>query len=95
MIVFHVAEPGAYDPSAPVYTHESLQTEGFIHCSTEEQLPRTLERFFPGRTDVTILSIDTDRLDAELRWEGADGDLFPHVYGAIGREAIVAKRRLA
>lgn len=73
------------------YVADSLTTEGFIHCTAE---PEWLQRVanFAYRTDVrdhSILHIDVDRLDVEVRWEAADGHQFPHVYGPINRNAIV------
>ena len=47
----------------------SLADEGFVHCCTEEQLDGVLRRFHDGDDDVSVVSIDTDRLRAELRWE--------------------------
>jgi uncharacterized protein (DUF952 family) len=37
-----------------------------------------------------LLCIDTAQLGASLRFEPADGELFPHYYGKIPLEAIVA-----
>jgi uncharacterized protein (DUF952 family) len=81
------------------YSAESLEMEGFIHCSTETQLLPVAEIFFKGQSDIVLLKIDPSLLTSELRWEppsgGApppgvpEGDLFPHVYGPINLDAIV------
>ncbi|HLF74455.1 MAG TPA: DUF952 domain-containing protein [Anaerolineales bacterium] len=81
------------------YRAESLESEGFIHCSTETQILPVAERFFRGQPDILLLKIDSSLLSAELRWEppsgGApppgvpEGDLFPHIYGPIPLDAIV------
>lgn len=62
---------------------------GFIHCSRPEQVPGVLQRFFAGQTDLLLLWIDPQRLRSELRWEPADGELFPHLYGALNLDAVV------
>jgi uncharacterized protein (DUF952 family) len=92
MIVFHITEGEAWDRAQQTgeYEAESLATEGFIHCSTEPQLARTAERFYRGRSGLVLLAIETDRLRAPLRWEGADGDLFPHIYGPLNTDAVLA-----
>lgn len=75
---------------AGVYSADSLATEGFIHCSTAEQVARTANKFYAGQADLALLHIDTDRLAAELRWEAADGDQFPHIYGPLNLDAVQA-----
>jgi len=70
------------------YTAHSLFTEGFIHCSTREQLPATLERHFAGKRDLVILTIDPSTLQPPLRWEPAHGILFPHIFGPINLDAV-------
>ena len=65
--------------------------DGFIHLSTRAQLRGTLERHFRGQRSLMLLSVCVERLPAEaLRWEPArDGQLFPHLYGALPMSAIV------
>lgn len=74
-----VAEaPGSYTGS------EHDRRDGFIHFSTASQLPGTLAKHFAGRDDLLLIAVDADALGVALRWEPArDGDLFPHLYGAL------------
>ena len=37
-----------------------------------------------------MLVIDEERLAGEVRWEGSEDRLFPHVYGAVERSAVTA-----
>jgi uncharacterized protein (DUF952 family) len=68
----------------------SLQTEGFIHCCTKSQLSGVLDRYFKGIMDLLILELDTTKIEAEVRFEkSTNEELFPHVYGAINKSAIV------
>ena len=81
------------------YRAESLKTEGFVHCSTEEQILPVAEKYFKGQTGILLLMIDPSRLASELRWEAPasgspppgvpEGDLFPHIYGPINLDSIV------
>lgn len=82
------AEQGAYAPL-------SLDTEGFIHCSTMDQLLDTATRFFRGQDDLAVLCIDEHRLAAPLRFEApADAQdarakpLFPHLHGPLNLDAV-------
>ncbi len=70
------------------YRAVSLEREGFIHCSRPEQVSGVLQRFFAGQSDLVLLWIDAQRLQAELRWEAADGELFPHLYGELNLDAV-------
>lgn len=78
------------------YRAASLDTEGFIHCCYSQQLPGVLQRWFPERDGLVLLSIDTAQLDAELVMENTMGgdELFPHVYGELPLHAIVARQAL-
>jgi len=69
MLLLHMAEPDAWDAARRdgVYRAASLDTEGFIHCSTPEQVVDTANRFYAGRRDLVLLCIDPAGLD--LRWE--------------------------
>lgn len=81
---------------ADEYRAASLQSDGFIHCSTVEQVVDTANLFFRGRENLVLLCIDENRLNAALKYEdptgsGHDpgvGPVFPHVYGPINRDAI-------
>jgi uncharacterized protein (DUF952 family) len=91
-VILHIAtiEEWAAAQATGVYITGSLGTEGFIHCSTEEQLAGTLAKHFPGRDDLVILEVDESLLDARLVYEDSygSGAEFPHVYGPIAVAAL-------
>lgn len=93
MMIFHLLPAATWQAHAPAdaYHAETLATEGFIHCTREvERLVEVANQFYRQSTgDFVILCVETDRLRAEVRWEMADGHLFPHIYGPIAQEAIV------
>ena len=70
----------------------SLATEGFVHCSTAQQLEATANAYFAGADDLVLVTIDESGLTSELRWEDSHGDgrLFPHLYGPIDGVAVVS-----
>jgi uncharacterized protein (DUF952 family) len=79
------------------YTAPSLNTEGFIHCSTLKQVVDTANVFYKGQDGLVLLCIDETKLKSKCKYEsptGGDdhnpdvGNFFPHVYGPINISAI-------
>jgi glutathione S-transferase len=67
----------------------SLEQVGFIHCSWQEQVKATFERFYADAGEVLLLEIDPAAVNAPLRADAIPtGDLFPHLYGALPLEAV-------
>lgn len=72
------------------YVTDSLRTEGFIHCSTFDQVAGVASRYFSGQTGLVLLLIDASRLKATLKYEVATGgDSFPHLYGPLNLDAVL------
>lgn len=70
---------------------EADQTDGYIHLSTAAQLDGTVDKHFAGRDDLHVAAVDLGALDEELRWEPSrSGDLFPHLYGPLLLDTVVA-----
>ncbi len=70
--------------------------DGFIHFSAGHQVAETLAKHYPGQEDLVLLAVDTDRLGPSLKWEESrGGDLFPHLYGPLKLDAVVAEAPLA
>ena len=77
------------------YAGDTLDTEGFIHCSTAGQVHLPANALCRGRTDLVLLEIDESRLPEPPRYEPGDpadpdSPRFPHVYGPIPLGAVVA-----
>lgn len=88
--------------AAGQYAPESLQTEGFIHFSTAQQVVAVANAFYAGQRGLVLLVVDTDNLTSRLEWEPpiqpasatvemppASGELFPHLYGPLNIEAVI------
>lgn len=70
--------------------------DGFIHLSAAAQLTETVDRHFDGQSDLVVAAIDLAMLGDVVRWEASrGGQLFPHVYGVLPVEAVVATLPLA
>lgn len=92
-MIYHIVLPDSWEEQKDngSYTHESLEKEGFIHCSYDTQLDAVLGRYYSGADRVLILSIDTGKLTSELIEEpSTGGEIYPHIYGKINRDAIVS-----
>ena len=92
--LFHITTRAAWQEArgAGEYRAASLEREGFIHLSTAAQWPATLARFFRGERDLVLLAIRPSALRAPVRFEPADGDRFPHLYGALNLDAVIESR---
>lgn len=92
MIIYHVVLPESWEAQkgGAFYRAESLDTEGFIHCSFAGQVEGVLERYYKNAGRVLILSIDADRLSSKLVAEPSTNDeVYPHVYGEINTDAVI------
>jgi release factor glutamine methyltransferase len=76
------------------YKAESLASEGFIHLSRPDQILKVANAFYRDLPETILLWIDPLRLQAELRWEPTEADVFPHLYGELNLDAVIAVRDL-
>lgn len=65
--------------------------DGYIHLSLASQLAGTLDKHYRGQDGLMLIAVDLARMGEMLRWEKArGGELFPHVYGALALDAVLA-----
>jgi uncharacterized protein (DUF952 family) len=91
-LIYHITNTASWDrqSASELYATESLSEEGFIHCSTSDQVKGTLERYYATQKGLLLLHIDSTLLKAKLKYEeSTNGQLFPHVFGNINKDAIV------
>ena len=66
-------------------------SDGYIHLSTAEQLTETVDKHFAGQRDLHVAAVDLAAQGERLRWEPSrGGQLFPHLYGPLLLETVVA-----
>jgi uncharacterized protein (DUF952 family) len=87
--IFHITPRKQWEAAIDRYEDDTLATDGFIHCSELRQVVTVANRFYAGQSGLVLLKIAVDRLQPELRYEAADGDEFPHLYGALNLDAVV------
>lgn len=101
--IYHIATRADWDRAERdgEYTTSTagrtLAEEGFIHASQATQVADVANRYYRGVAgDLVVLVIDPARLRAPVRYEhvpGADAP-FPHIYGPLNTDAVLAARPL-
>lgn len=89
--IFHITPRQDWEKAklAGIYRADSLETEGFIHCSTSAQVVRTANLWFKNQTNLLLLFIDSDRVKSEIRYDAVgENQTFPHIYGALNTDAV-------
>ena len=99
-MIFHITSHADWEDAQQRgdYRAESLETEGFIHCSTSSQVLPVAENFYKGQSGLILLEIEPSLLSSALKWEAPSGgtpppgvtagDPFPHIYGPINLNAV-------
>jgi uncharacterized protein (DUF952 family) len=65
--------------------------DGYIHMSTAAQLDETVTKHFAGQANLTIAAVDLAAFGEAVRWEPSrGGQLFPHLYGRLTLDALIA-----
>lgn len=93
MIILHITRKREWADAQRrgFYSAPSLETEGFIHCSTPSQVVGVAERFYAGQSGLVLMVIDSERVSAGVKFEpGTDkpDELFPHIYGRVNLDAV-------
>ncbi len=72
----------------------TLDEVGYIHASTSAQVRAVAQRFYADAPDPLVLLVidvpNAEEAGTPVRWEEADGQLFPHFYGPVPAAAVVA-----
>ncbi|MDT0201014.1 DUF952 domain-containing protein [Nocardioides sp. AE5] len=97
MLIFHVAEKSRWEAAllagsyAQSTLDRTLEEEGFIHASREDQVAGVVQRYYADvRTPLVLLTIDTDKLTSPWREEPVGDDTFPHIHGPLNPSAVVS-----
>ncbi|HEX5501901.1 MAG TPA: DUF952 domain-containing protein [Thermomicrobiales bacterium] len=91
MLTYHLVPAEEFDPDAPVYAPRAYAADGFIHTTRAPGLLAAVgNRYYHADPrPYLILTIDLDRAIAPWRYDAAGAD-YPHLYGPLNRDAIVA-----
>lgn len=89
-LILHITQRQAWEQAKVLQTYQadSLKSEGFIHCSTLQQIVKVANKFFAHEKGLILLCIDSDKVESEILYEAVDGDYFPHLYGRLNIDAV-------
>lgn len=92
-MLLHIITPAEWQQAVATgeYRPASLADEGFIHCSTLEQVLTPANSFYRGQAGLQLLCIDPALLKANLVYEDCyeTGMQFPHIYGPLNLDAVI------
>ena len=102
-MIFHITDTTTWATSQRNGVHTGstrgvdLAEEGYIHCSSAEQWPGVIERYYAGVPDLLLLHIDESLLTSPLVYEQLPGmsEPFAHVYGPINVDAVITTEPLS
>ena len=102
-IILHLTPRAQWETAQTVgfQTAESLQTQGFIHCSTAAQVVKVANKHYRSQNAaLVLLCIDTDKLTSSYKfeppinpktgeYEPTADEKYPHIYGTINLDSVV------
>lgn len=92
-MIYHILTKEAWQTavSQNEYAPPSLEEEGFIHCSTNEQILIPANQLYRGQRDLLLLQIVPEKVVHPIVYEDCyeTGQEFPHVYGPLNLDAVV------
>ncbi len=93
-MILHIVHESEWLAAVPagLYQADSLETEGYIHCSTLEQVLGPANAMFRGQDGLVLLVIDPEKVGAPIIYEDCyeSGQEFPHIYGPLEVKAVTA-----
>lgn len=98
--LLHLLPLSSFHAAADHISAPSLDNGGFVHCSPDADTTLAVANSLYGDATEQLVALELDprRLSAPVRWEAADPAppagvaadvLFPHVYGALERSAVI------
>ncbi|XWK87421.1 MAG: DUF952 domain-containing protein [Phormidium sp.] len=90
-IILHITQESQWEEAklTGIYYNNTLDSEGFIHCSTIQQVERTANKFFANQTGLVLLCIESEKVQSEIKYEAVGEEKFPHIYGELNTDAVI------
>ncbi len=95
-MIFHITSVQHWQSHKTESHYIKNNNEEFIHASTEQQLTQTIKRYFQGKSNLLLVTIDPLKVAPEIKYEDlvGQGQLFPHIYGNLNLDAVVKVEEL-
>ena len=91
--IFHICknyEWKAFQENKLYFGSSQDINDGFIHLSSKSQIKNSAKKHRAGQDDLILLTVDSEMLGSELKWElSRGGDTFPHYYGVLPLKSVV------
>ncbi len=73
------------------YTPPTFLQEGFIHCSTPQQVEAVANRLFLAEDSLLLLLVDEEKEKDFITYENLRGEpeLYPHIYRPLPKSSIL------
>lgn len=93
-IILHITTRDQWEKAKPTgfYRGDTLDTEGFIHCSTPAQVIPVANFLFRGQEGLVLLCIDSSKVQTKICYESPEpgvGEAHPHIYGPLNSDAVI------
>ncbi|ETX30192.1 hypothetical protein RISW2_18570 [Roseivivax isoporae LMG 25204] len=93
--IFRAAEWQALEAEGSTRGAPVDLADGYIHFSTADTVAETAAKHFAGAEGLVLAAVDAETLGDALVWEPSRGGaLFPHLYDALARDAVLWSRPL-
>jgi uncharacterized protein (DUF952 family) len=91
-LILHIIDKNEWSKtkSEGMYAPSSLKTDGFIHCSTAEQVIDVANFLYKGAQGLALLFINENKVISKIVYEDLyqSGKLFSHIYGVLNLNAV-------
>jgi uncharacterized protein (DUF952 family) len=91
-IIQHITKREQWEKAmvAGFYRGDTLDSQGFIHCSTPQQTIKVANAMFLAQKGLVLLYIAANKVQSEIKYEGAGSEeLYPHIYGPLNADAVI------
>jgi uncharacterized protein (DUF952 family) len=91
-IILHITKREQWEKAKleGVYRGDTPNSQGFIHCSTSQQIVKVANALYHAQRELVLLCIATNRVQSEIKYESAGSEeLYPHIYGPLNVDAVV------
>ena len=91
-VILHIVKREQWEKakSEGVYRGDTLDSQGFIHCSTSKQTVKVANALFRAQKGLMLLYIATSKVQPKIRYESAGSEeLYPHICGPLNIDAVI------
>jgi uncharacterized protein (DUF952 family) len=89
--IFHITKREQWEKAKleGVYHADTLHSQGFIHCSTSQQIVKVANALYHAQRELVLLCIATNKVQSEIKYQSVGSqELYPHIYGPLNVDAV-------